>query len=96
MRLRDLDDAAAVVVEDLDFVAAEDRDDERVPFGCTVGEAASEEPDEALDAIESRAFEAAALRGGILSVRACMCKRDGSEGFLSVSMVAGQVVRLQG
>lgn len=62
MRLRDLDGAA---LEDLVEVAVEERDD-REDLICSEGEAESEDLEEVLDAIESRAFEAAALRGFIL------------------------------
>ncbi len=57
MRLRDLEDAA---VEGCGL-AAEERD-ERVALTCADGDAEREDLEDALDAIESRAFEAVALR----------------------------------
>lgn len=66
MRLRDLEDAAAAFdVDALDLVAADERD-ERVDFTASVGDADIEDLEEALDAFESRALEAAALRGGMM------------------------------
>ena len=63
MRLCDLEDDAAVAFAD----EREARDD----FTCTDGDAESDGLEEALDAMESRALEEAALRGGMAKL--CMC-----------------------
>lgn len=60
--MRDLEEVAAV---DLDEAVVEERD-EREDFVCTEGEA--DDLEEPPDATESRALEAAALRGGMLYV----------------------------
>lgn len=66
MRLRDL--KVVAVVDAFGLLAVEERD-ERVDFTWSVGDAEREDLDEAVEASESRGFEAAALRGGMVMIR---------------------------